>query len=45
MYCIIMRYKTIRISKENWNKLVQRKAATFDDVISELLNAAVHKNE
>lgn len=40
-----MRYKTIRISKENWDKLVQRKAATFDDVISELLKAVIPKNE
>ncbi|MDH3735540.1 MAG: hypothetical protein OEQ94_00790 [Nitrosopumilus sp.] len=35
-----MDYKTIRISKRNWEKLEQMKsAATFDDVIASLLNS------
>jgi predicted CopG family antitoxin len=34
-----MDYKTIRISKGNWEKLEQMKSvATFDDIITNLLN-------
>jgi len=35
-----MDYKTIQVSKRNWEKLQQLKSiATFDDVITNLLNS------
>ena len=35
-----MDWKTIRISKRNWEKLEQMKSAeTFDDILTDLLNS------
>jgi len=35
-----MDYKTIRVSKKNWEKLEQMKSvSTFDDIITDLLTS------
>jgi len=39
-----MEYKTIRISKRNWEKLEQMKSVTsFDDIITSLLDSVEEK--